>query len=57
MFDPGKANKMCTALYRASGYIGIKVRTFWNKPVNADFENVIILNPSLNIIRDKVKDS
>ena len=45
---------MFSALSRASGNLGIKVRKFSNSPGYAEFKNVLILNPSFNIRQNKV---
>ena len=42
-------------LSRASGHLGIKVRTFWNSSGNAKFENILLFNDSFNINWDKAK--
>ena len=40
---------------RPSNHRALKVKTFFNSPGNADFEDVLIFNPSLNICRGKAE--
>ena len=50
-----KLKLMFSAISWAPGNLGIKVRTFINNPRNAEFKNIIFLNPCLNICRDEAK--
>ena len=46
---------MFSAVSRDSGHLGNKVKTFLNSPGNAEFDYVLISNPSFNICQSKVK--